>query len=132
MTDEWKWTLRSSQSTRPVLRLREAGPKTPEDRPRMSNVFSETRGIVRVSAGDATSFAASGGQADLGTTFALATSLFGSNQLELSGTDWYSAGGAITASFRYTPGGGTDQHPVSIGSTSLWIDPTREAVTNNV
>jgi alpha-L-fucosidase len=50
------------------------------------------------------------------------------SQGQLSGTDWYSSGGAITASFRYTPGGGTDQHPVSIGSTSLWLDPARDAV----
>jgi alpha-L-fucosidase len=50
------------------------------------------------------------------------------SQGQLSGTDWYTAGGAITASFRYTPGGGTDQHPVSISTASLWIDPTRDAV----
>ena len=49
-------------------------------------------------------------------------------QGQLSGIDWYTGGGAITASFRYTPGGGTDSHPVSIGSSTLWIDPTRDAV----
>jgi alpha-L-fucosidase len=47
---------------------------------------------------------------------------------QLAGTDWYTGGGVIAASFRYTPGGGTDQHPVSIGSASLWIDPARDAV----
>ena len=50
------------------------------------------------------------------------------SQADLGGTDWYTAGGAISASFRYTPSGGTDQHPVSIGTSSLWIDSTREAV----
>jgi alpha-L-fucosidase len=47
---------------------------------------------------------------------------------QLDGVDWYTGGGVVTTSFRYTPGGGIDQHPVSIGSTSLWIDPTRDAV----
>ncbi|GAA1712967.1 alpha-L-fucosidase [Fodinicola feengrottensis] len=50
-------------------------------------------------------------------------------QASLSGADWYSGDGPITAPFRYTPGGGTDQHPVSIGTGRVWIDPTREAVS---
>jgi alpha-L-fucosidase len=50
------------------------------------------------------------------------------SQGELSGPDWYTNAGPITAPYRYTPGGGTDQSPVSIGTASLWIDPTRDAV----
>ncbi len=101
MSDDWKWVLRSSQATRPVMRFRDAGLDVAESRPRMSNVFSDTRGMVKVSAGDATSFVSSGAQADLGTAFALATSLFGSNQFEFSGNFGYSAHtGLPTAGFR--------------------------------
>lgn len=45
----------------------------------------------------------------------------------LGGPDWYSGSGAIAAPFRYTPGGGTDQHAVSISVARLWLDPTRDA-----
>lgn len=46
----------------------------------------------------------------------------------LGGPDWYSGSGAIAAPLRYTPGGGTDQHPVSISVARIWLDPTRDAV----
>ncbi|MGW7006735.1 alpha-L-fucosidase [Streptomyces sp. NPDC054933] len=49
------------------------------------------------------------------------------SQAQLGGTDWYSGGsGVLTTSFRYAPGG-TDQHPVSIGTAELWLDPARHA-----
>lgn len=101
MSDDWKWVLRSSESTRPVLRFGDPGLGLPsENHPKMS-VFSETRGIVRVSAGDATSMADYSAQPDLGTAFAVATSLFGSNQLELSGNFGYSSHtGLPVAGFR--------------------------------
>jgi len=97
MTPEWKWILRSAQSTRPILRFQD------EVRKREAHVFSETRGIVKVSAGDGTTFASSTAQPDLGTAFALATSLFGSNQLQVSGNVGHSAhAGLPTAGFRTT------------------------------
>ena len=100
MSDDWKWVLRSSESTRPVLRFGEPGLGLPENRPRMS-IFSETRGVVRVSAGDATSFADYTAQPDLGTAFAVATSLFGTNELEVSGKFGYSSRtGLPVAGFR--------------------------------
>ena len=46
----------------------------------------------------------------------------------LGGADWYSGSGPIQAPFRYTPGGGTDQHPVSISVGRLWLDASRDAV----
>src|SRR6476469_2448251 len=46
----------------------------------------------------------------------------------LGGPDWYSGSGPIQAPFRYTPGGGTDQHPVSISVARLWLDASRDAV----
>ncbi|SFF18377.1 alpha-L-fucosidase [Actinacidiphila alni] len=45
----------------------------------------------------------------------------------LGGSDWYSGGGELTASFRYSPTG-TDAHPVAIGISDLWTDPARDAV----
>jgi hypothetical protein len=103
MTDDWKWVLRSSQATRPVLRFRDADWKAPAEHSRFGPVFSETRGIVNVSAGDPTSLAGVGWQPDLGTAFALATSFLGSNQLQVSGNFGYAAhSGMPVAGFRTT------------------------------
>ncbi|MFL6124521.1 alpha-L-fucosidase [Actinophytocola sp.] len=46
----------------------------------------------------------------------------------LGGADWYAGSGPVQAPFRYTPGGGTDQHPVSISVARIWFDATRDAV----
>ncbi|SEF15632.1 alpha-L-fucosidase [Streptomyces sp. Ag109_O5-10] len=46
----------------------------------------------------------------------------------LSGGDWYSAGGPLSAPYRYQPDGGKDAHSVGIGTSEVWIDPQREAV----
>jgi alpha-L-fucosidase len=52
----------------------------------------------------------------------------GTTTTALAGPDWYSGGGAIAAPFRYSPGGGTDQHPVSISAARIWLDSSRDAV----
>ena len=85
MSDDWKWVLRSSQSTRPVLRYVDIGPSIKVGK-KTASVFSETRGIVRVSAGDATSFAGPSAQPDLGTAFAIATSCSDRTSLSLAAT----------------------------------------------
>ncbi|MFE5036207.1 alpha-L-fucosidase [Streptomyces sp. NPDC056683] len=46
----------------------------------------------------------------------------------LSGGDWYSVGGPLSAPYRYQPDGGKDAHSVGIGTCEVWIDPQREAV----
>ncbi|WP_405905262.1 alpha-L-fucosidase [Streptomyces sp. NBC_00828] len=46
----------------------------------------------------------------------------------LGGSDWYSAGGSLSAAYRYTPDGSRDEHRVGIGVAEVWIDPVREAV----
>ncbi|MFK0158458.1 alpha-L-fucosidase [Streptomyces sp. NPDC090493] len=46
----------------------------------------------------------------------------------LSGGDWYSVGGPLSAPYRYQPDGGKDAHSVGIGTSEVWIDPQREAV----
>jgi Carboxypeptidase regulatory-like domain len=99
MTDDWKWVLRSASSTRPVLRFVDVA-TLPTDRTERS-AFSDTRGIVRVSAGDGTLLAGAGAEADMGTTFAVATSLYGNNLLHVSGNLGYgSQTGVPSAAFR--------------------------------
>jgi hypothetical protein len=98
VTDDWKWVLRSAPETRPVLRFADA---QPAGGPARASVFSGTRGIVKLSAGEGPLGSAIGNEADLGTTFALATSLYGNNLLQVSGNLGYgSQTGVPTAAFR--------------------------------
>jgi hypothetical protein len=99
MSDDWKWVLRTASSTRPVLRF---GPQIDitdpaEQREEAKSIFSDTRGLLRVSAGEEGALAAAGAYADLGTAFALATSLFGSNHLELAGSLGYASNAGVPA-----------------------------------
>src|ERR1700681_2762814 len=82
MSDDWKWTLKASTATRPVLRLLpDESASDPEKRDTaVGSVFTDTRGVLSVSAGDAGSLGGSTSQTDLGTAFALATSIWGRNQ----------------------------------------------------
>jgi hypothetical protein len=98
MTDDWKWVLRSSQPTRPVLRfLPDRGSSSPHS---LLSAFSNTTGIVKLSAGDGESFT-NGVQQDLGTAFALATSLAGSGRVQFSGNVGYRTNtGLPAAGFR--------------------------------
>jgi hypothetical protein len=84
MSDDWKWVLRTAQETRPVLRFLPGFGSDPQRR--TASIFSDTRGVVRVSSGDAGGFASSPvGEADLGTAFALATSVYGKNEVGVAG-----------------------------------------------
>ena len=99
MSDEWKNVLRSSMTTRPVLRIFDIS--DPSDRQSHGglNMFSDTHGIVRVSSGD--NPYDTGAQQDLGTTFALATSVFGGNQVQVSGKIGYAPNSELpSAGFR--------------------------------
>ncbi len=96
MSEDWKWVLRSSLSTRPVLRLA-PGTDSVEPSRRRQTAFSQTRGLVHLSASDLSPLAAAGGEPDLGTAFALATSVFGSNQLQISGNFGYAAAAGTPA-----------------------------------
>ncbi|MBN8730242.1 MAG: TonB-dependent receptor [Acidobacteria bacterium] len=99
MSEDWKWVLRGSGATRPVLRIL-AGDVDISDpaRKRMaSSMFSGTQGIVRVSAGDGGTSTAAGSQTDLGTAFALATSVFGANRVQFSGNLGYGSAAGIPA-----------------------------------
>ena len=86
MSDEWKWALRSAPAARPVMRLL---PGIDIGQTRSSSVsapmFTQTRGLFNVSAGDPADMGSLGTQSDLGTAFAVATSLYGTNKLHFTG-----------------------------------------------
>jgi hypothetical protein len=93
MSDEWKWVLRSSQATRPVLRLL---PVSTSASSTSNSIFSDTTGVVRLSAGDGDSFT-TGSEQDLGTAFAVATSIYGSTRVQFSGNIGYIGNSSIPA-----------------------------------
>lgn len=101
LNEDWKWVLRSSTSTRPVLRVwdpRLAGGSSSSSSPFTP---SPTSGIMRISAGDSGLSSALGSEPDLGTAFAVATSLLGGSELRVSGNVGYaSSAGTPTAGFR--------------------------------
>ena len=106
MSEEWKWVLRGSASTRPILRFRGPGfditdPNKTIAR-RTSDMFVNTHGLFRLSTGDSGGILSNAGnQADLGTAFALATSVFGNHQVSVSGNVGYAShSGTPTAGFR--------------------------------
>ena len=101
MTEDWKWMLRTASATRPVLRFNSDTLAKPHGSSSRASAFTDTRGVVRVSAGDGPQVTGVGSEADLGTAFALATSLFGNNMLEVSGNLGYgSQTGVPVAAFR--------------------------------
>lgn len=101
MSDEWKWTLKGSASTRPVLRMLPPDFSTSDPNRRDSTIFSDTTGVLTLSGGDPGSLGGSSSQSDLGTAFAVATSMFGRNQLKVSGNLGYNTGAVSpTAGFR--------------------------------
>ncbi len=121
MSDDWKWVLRGSSQTRPILRfapdlddlgIGEQGPH------QSAAMVPRTTGVVQLSGGDsgASSF---GSDPDVGTAFAIKTSLGGTNELLLSGNVAYSSySGApiagISTSFRRTWVGGTPEIKVTM------------------
>jgi hypothetical protein len=90
MTDDWKWVLRASVSTRPALRFQDELDKERETVLRkVSGTFSDTRGFAQVSAGPGARPSGLANESDLGTAFAVATSLFGNNDVVVSGNLGY-------------------------------------------
>jgi hypothetical protein len=132
MTDDWKWVLRTAASTRPVMRMlpripgndsANADPVNDGDMPRRA-AFSDTRGLLMFSAGDGSLVAGFGSSADMGTAFALATSLFGSNQFQFVGNVGSGAQSGIpSAAFRTTFSRtvGPDSPEVSVTMRELFL-----------
>ncbi len=119
MSEDWKWVLRSASATRPVLRMLPELAGVPRIE-RKEAVFSDTRGLVRLSAGDQGGASVLGNEPDLGTAFALATSFLGKNQLQVSGNIGYSQySGVPSAGFRTSfrrelPGGAAPEVKVTM------------------
>ncbi len=122
MSDDWKWTLKSSGDTRPVMRMLPSVITVDTKHAPKPTPFSDTRGLVELSAGDNGSIGASEALSDLGTAFAVATSLYGRNQLLLSGNVGYLArSGLPVAGFRtsWTRDGGSPEVTVTMRQISL-------------
>ena len=131
MTDDWKWVLRSATSTRPVMRFLPELDAASSGNTDHASVFSDTRGILQLSAGEGGSATAVANEADMGTAFALATSLFGSNTVQLSGNVGYgSQTGVPATAFRasYSRRMGDDNPQISLTVRQLFL-PDRLALT---
>lgn len=102
-TEDWKWVLRTASATRPVLRLTPWEDPDKERRSvlrKFSGAFGDVQGMVQLSAGDGGRISPFGTESDIGTAFAVATSLFGNNNLLVSGNLGYgSVYGAPSAGF---------------------------------
>ena len=94
-----------------------------QDKPHRA-IFSDTRGLVMFSAGDGTPVAGFGSSADMGTAFALATSLYASNRFEFAGNVGSGAQSGIpSAAFRttYSRAVGSDSPQVSVTMRELFL-----------
>jgi len=124
VSEDWKWVLRGAGDTRPVLR---ALPdfSSPEERRSREAAFSRTRGVFKVTGGDAGTISTLGAEPDLGTAFALATTLFGANHLQVAGNFGYSpdtnlpAAAFRTSVRRELPGGAAPQLGVTMRQLGL-------------
>ncbi|MEO8662309.1 MAG: TonB-dependent receptor, partial [Bryobacteraceae bacterium] len=105
LSDEWKWVLRSSVATRSIMHIGDSSRvKVASEKP--AKLFSGTKAMVKVSAGDQGLSSALGQETDLGTAFALATSTYGNNRVQFTGNVGYgSASGIPSAGFstRFSP-----------------------------
>ncbi|MEO8049781.1 MAG: carboxypeptidase-like regulatory domain-containing protein [Acidobacteriota bacterium] len=127
MTDDWKWVLRTSQATRPVMRfLPELASRETSSTRSVFAGLSNTTGVLKLSAGDGGSFAR-GTQEDLGTAFAIATSLPSSARLQLSGNVGYAGGSVLPgAGFRtsYSRATGDGSSPeIALTMRQVYLTP---------
>ncbi len=105
MTDDWKWVLRTSAASRPILRFLPSEQarialEAPPRRKSASQVFTDVHGILSLSAGEMGN-AQSTSISDMGTAFALSTAVLGTNHVMLSGNLGFSpANGLPAAGFR--------------------------------
>ena len=95
MTEDWKWVLRTAHSTRPALRIApsEQHRETQKVLRKLRGTFADTTAYAELSGGQGVAPGALANQSDLGTSFALATSVFGDNNVTVSGNLGNSATG---------------------------------------
>jgi hypothetical protein len=89
LNQDWKWVLRSSSATRPVFRFLPDDISTSSANSGASHLgsyFTDNRGMVSFSAGDMNSGGPAG---EVGTAFAFATNVLGSNNVQFAGNVAY-------------------------------------------
>jgi len=104
MSDDWKWVLRTSSATRPVLRFApvSSSGSLSDGHHHLATTFTETTGVIKLSTGESGPVAGSGSD-DIGTAFAVATRINGASRVRLSGDLGYIASSGLpTAAFRTT------------------------------
>ncbi|HEY7390468.1 MAG TPA: carboxypeptidase-like regulatory domain-containing protein [Bryobacteraceae bacterium] len=121
MNEDWKWVLRSASSTRPVLRFDDGSGLATSGKTSQGPRFSDARGLLQLSAGDGPLETGTANQADLGTAFVLATSVFGNNHLELSGNVGYGAQTGVPATAFRTSYTGTGGPTVSVTMRQIYL-----------
>jgi len=91
MSDDWKWALRASHAVRPALRLTpsKSDQETKRVMRKLSGAFHDTEAYAELSSGAGGRTDSLANHSDLGTAFAVATSLFGDNDVTLSGNMGY-------------------------------------------
>jgi len=85
MNDDWMWTLRSSQATRPITRMLPVDTVPSTSKLPAEPALSSTRGVLSISGGDST-LSMGGGDSDVfGTEFAISTDVSGKHELQVAG-----------------------------------------------
>ncbi len=129
VNDDWKWVLRSSSSSRPVFRYSSASTSSSGTH---ETVFRDSEGLVRFSAGDMNSAGAAG---EMGTAFAFATNVFGTNNVQFAGDVGYglttdSPSASIRATYSRNFGG--DVPEITITARQIEIPRWSEADSSQV
>ncbi len=83
MSNDWMWTLRSSQATRPITRILPA--ESSSSKQPAGPALSSTRGLLSFSGGDTTLSFGGGDADDFGTGFAISTDVYGKHELQVAG-----------------------------------------------
>ena len=155
MSDAWKWTVRSDNAARPILRLLPELARVPQPASSSSSassslgsadssesqsspvtraaIFTDSRGLIRISANDGAEIAGDG-EADLGTQFAFATSVRGSNRVLLAGDVGYGLSGTPSAAIRTTysrPMGNGINPSVSVTMRQIFLPLRSPALVGN-
>lgn len=86
MTNDWKWVLRSSPSTRPITRIFDEQTAPNEEASAHPQIFSGTHALLSLNGGDGGLIDSDSAQADMGTGFVVSTNVLGKNQVQIGGS----------------------------------------------
>jgi hypothetical protein len=111
ISDDWRWVLRTSHATRPVLRLMPTQQGTSSSASTLASRFSDTTGMVKLSAGDSADYSGAAAQ-DIGTLFGVSASYAGNARVRLAGNlGFLSNSGLPAAGIRAHYSRGTESNP---------------------